>query len=208
MNENIDLTEILKDCPNGTKLYSPLFGDVELKEIDTSKVYSVNVKLTSGLIESFTREGKLYDRDYYKDTECVLFPSKEQRDWSKFTAPWYKKKRDTINCIKKQCKPNPYSCVSFKYIGHTWDMCGRDNRVEIFVDGEIKVRIFLDNKPKGKSALEAIKEEKLIMNLQRHYVVSIRKSYITLQILERMNKSLMMKLNQNLRLAIGYMLMN
>ena len=84
MNENIDLTEILKDCPKGTKLYSPLFGDVELKEIDTSKVYSVNVKLASGLIESFTREGKLYDRDYYKDTECILFPSKDQRDWSKF----------------------------------------------------------------------------------------------------------------------------
>ena len=97
MNENIDLTEILKDCPKGTKLYSPLFGYVELKEIDTSKVYPVNVKLASGLIESFTREGKLYDRDYYKDTECVLFPSKDQRDWSKFTAPWYKKESDNIS---------------------------------------------------------------------------------------------------------------
>lgn len=104
MNENIDLTEILKDCPKGTKLYSPLFGYVELKEIDTSKVYSVNVKLASGLIESFTREGKLYDRDYYKDTECVLFPSKDQRDWSKFTAPWLKKEGDTIALLEKQDK--------------------------------------------------------------------------------------------------------
>ena len=104
MNENIDLTEILKDCPEGTKLYSPLFGDVELKEIDTSKVYSVNVKLTSGLIESFTREGKLYDRDYYKDTECILFPSKEQRDWSKFTVPWLNKESGTISCLEKQGK--------------------------------------------------------------------------------------------------------
>lgn len=102
MNENIDLIEILKDCPEGTKLYSPLFGYVELKEIDTSKVYSVNVKLTSGLIESFTREGKFYDRDYYKDTECVLFPSKEQRDWAKFTAPWLKKERDNIAWFKEQ----------------------------------------------------------------------------------------------------------
>lgn len=100
MNENIDLTKILKDCPEGTKLYSPLFGYVELKEIDTSKVYSVNVKLTSGLIESFTRKGKLYDRDYYKDTECVLFPSKEQRDWSKFTAPWYNKDKFDPKTLK------------------------------------------------------------------------------------------------------------
>lgn len=101
MNENIDLTEILKDCPEGTKLYSPIFGDVELKEIDTSKVYSVNVKLTSGLIESFTREGKLYDRDYYKDTECVLFPSKEQRDWSKFKVNKFKFDPNTLQPFDK-----------------------------------------------------------------------------------------------------------
>ena len=98
MNENIDLTKILKNCPKGWKLYTPIFGDVEFKEIDTSKVYSVNVKLTSGLIESFTREEKLYDRDYY-DAECVLFPSKEQRDWSKFIAPWYKKDKFDPNTL-------------------------------------------------------------------------------------------------------------
>ena len=82
-------------------MYSPLFGYVELKEIDTSKVYSVNVKLTSGLIESFTREGKLYDRDYYKDTECVLFPSKEQRDWSKFKVNKFKFNPNTLQPFDK-----------------------------------------------------------------------------------------------------------
>lgn len=115
MNENIDLTKILKDCPEGTKLYSSLFGDVELKEIDTSKVYSVNVKLASGLIESFTREGKLYDRDYYKDTECVLFPSKKQRDWSKFTAPWYKKEKFDHKTLKPFDKVIA-RCSDFKWV--------------------------------------------------------------------------------------------
>jgi hypothetical protein len=38
-------------------------------------------------------------------------------------------------------------------------MCARDNGVEILVDGEIKERVFLCNKPQGKSALEAIREE-------------------------------------------------
>lgn len=33
MNENIDLTKILKDCPKGTKLYSTIFGDVELVRV-------------------------------------------------------------------------------------------------------------------------------------------------------------------------------
>lgn len=104
MNENIDLIEILKNCPEGTKLYSPVFGEVEFKKINTSKVYSINVKLISGLIISFTREGKLYNSYYYKDAECVLFPSKEQRDWNKFTAPWYKKESDTISCLEEQGK--------------------------------------------------------------------------------------------------------
>ena len=69
--------------------------------------------------------------------------------------------KDLLDWLEKQGEPNPYSGVSFKYNGHTWGMCARDNGVEILVDGEIKERIFLDNEPQGKSALEAIKEEKL-----------------------------------------------
>ena len=33
MNENIDLTKILKNCPKGFKLYSPLFGEVVFEGI-------------------------------------------------------------------------------------------------------------------------------------------------------------------------------
>ena len=74
----------------------------------------------------------------------------------------YKKKAEkAIDWLEKQCEPNPYSGVSFKYNGHTWGMCGRDGGVEILVDGKIKERILLYNKPKGKSALEAIKEEQV-----------------------------------------------
>ena len=70
-------------------------------------------------------------------------------------------KKDIIDWLERQCESNPYSGVSFKYNGHTWCIYGRDNEVEILVDGEIKEIIFLDNKPQGKSALEAIKEEKV-----------------------------------------------
>ena len=156
MNKNIDLTKILKECPKGWKLYSPIVGEIDFSKI-CDDVYAI-VTIQDRRTASFTKEGF-----YYADVdgECLLFPSKDQRDWSKFTAPWYKKERDTIDWIKKQCEPNPYSSVSFKYNGHTWGMCGRDNGVEILVDGEIKERIFLDNEPQGKSALEAIKEEKV-----------------------------------------------
>lgn len=63
--------------------------------------------------------------------------------------------------LENQGEPNPYSGVSFKYNGHTWGMCARDNGVEILVDGEIKERVLLDNKPQGKSTLEVINEEKV-----------------------------------------------
>lgn len=83
MNENIDLTKILKDCPKGTKLYSSLFGEVEFQQVEISFTYPIVIKLKDGLIERFTSNGKLLN---HYDGECILFPSKNQRDWSKFTA--------------------------------------------------------------------------------------------------------------------------
>lgn len=90
MNENLDLTKILKDCPEGTKLYSPIFGDVELVSVSRNEeaVYPIEIKKSNNALDSFTKDGRLYT-DYVG--ECMLFPSKDQRDWSEFTAPWYKK---------------------------------------------------------------------------------------------------------------------
>ena len=91
MNENIDLTKILKNCPKGWKFYSLLFGEVEFQQIRIGFAYPIDIKLKSNIIERVTSDGKLFDD--YDDGECILFPSKEQRDWSKFTAPWYKKEK-------------------------------------------------------------------------------------------------------------------
>ena len=41
MNENLNLVEILKDCPKGTKLYSPIVGEVELKCINNDFGYPI-----------------------------------------------------------------------------------------------------------------------------------------------------------------------
>ena len=90
MNENIDLTKILKDCPKGTKLYSTVFGEVEFDEIKEESNYPIVFVATNGDDFSTTANGKHY-KTY--DGECTLFPSKDQRDWSKFTAPWYKKEK-------------------------------------------------------------------------------------------------------------------
>ena len=152
MNENIDLTKILKDCPKGWKLYSTIYGEVKFNKIEERHKYPIVFTTIYGNKCETTAEGK---HQLHFDGECTLFPSQDQRDWSKFAAPWYKKEMDTIARIEKQGEPNPYSGVSFKYNGHTWGMCARDNGVEILVDGEIKERILLlDNKPQGKQTNE------------------------------------------------------
>lgn len=88
MNKNIDLTKILKDCPKGWKFYSPIGGEVEFKQMEPSSPYPIIVT-TCGTEICFTKEGFYFcDRD---GAECLIFPQKEQRYWSKFSAPWYKK---------------------------------------------------------------------------------------------------------------------
>lgn len=77
----MNIAEILKNCPKGTKLYSSIFGEVELLRVDK---HSITCMIDFGAEESFQSDGKYMA--WYPDAECVLFPSKDQRDWSKFGA--------------------------------------------------------------------------------------------------------------------------
>ena len=101
MNENIDLTKILEDCPKGTKLYSTLLGDVELERVckieNNIFTYPIEVKAIDGATATFTKDGR-FCAEY--SGECILFPSKDQRDWAKFTAPWVKKERFDPKTLK------------------------------------------------------------------------------------------------------------
>ena len=91
MNENLNLVEILKDCPEGTKLYSTVYGYVEFVKVSNRLEYPIEVKRRCYSIGSFTNDGRLL-AGY--NGECVLFPSKEQRDWSKFKVKSNKPKFD------------------------------------------------------------------------------------------------------------------
>lgn len=81
MNNNINIAEILKDYPKGTKLYSPLFGDVTLEEVDSTWAATVKIKYKPNSFTNFFKTGLYYN---YEGAECLLFPSSEMRDWSKF----------------------------------------------------------------------------------------------------------------------------
>ena len=87
MNENIDLTKILKNCPQGAILYSTVFGKVIFKGIHHGS-HTIAYETKTGRKFDVDNSGKMFSN---YEGECILFPSKDQRDWSKFKAPWYKK---------------------------------------------------------------------------------------------------------------------
>ena len=128
MNENLNLAEILKDCPKGTKLYSVLHGEVAFLQIKKDDMYSI-ICYQNEYVRHFTAQGRsVYSTD---NGECVLFPSKENRDWSKFniepkfdisTLQPFDKVLCRINNNSKWC------CEFFSY-------CGNDSYKFICIGG-------------------------------------------------------------------------
>ena len=80
-NKKLNLCEILKDCPKGTKLWSPVWGNVTLIQINDISLYPIVLSADGFNNVSLHSDGRMYG---VKESECILFPSKEQRDWSKF----------------------------------------------------------------------------------------------------------------------------
>ncbi len=76
----MNIADLLKYCPKGTKLYSPIWGEVEFIEVASSN--NIVIKSPDDNEVLFYCSGA-----YHRNGECVLFPSKDQRDWSKFRLP-------------------------------------------------------------------------------------------------------------------------
>ena len=123
MNENIDLTKILKDCPEGTEFWSDNYGAVQFKCISKSYIQPIFVRRSDGYLVSYTKEG-WGNIDF--PASCLLWPSKDCRDWSKFSAPWYKKERfdpKTLQPFDKIICRNSHSiwhCGFFSSFMETW----------------------------------------------------------------------------------------
>ena len=136
MNENIDLTKTLKDCPKGWKFYSSVYGEVEFVEIlSTPSIQRILQENSWFLSEDDLRNYPIQFKEY--DTihrvtsagehikgkgECTFFPSREQRDWSKFTAPWYRKGKFDSNTLKpfdkvlvRDCDNSIWGCTMFSH---------------------------------------------------------------------------------------------
>lgn len=80
--EKINIADKLKYCKKGTKLYSPLFGEVEFENVDDKIEIIVHTDEEEIYKVFFEKDGKYYI--IYKDAECLLFPSKDNRNWNDF----------------------------------------------------------------------------------------------------------------------------
>ena len=143
MNENIDLTKILKDCPMGWKFYSSVYGDVEFIEIYRKPVLRTRENEWLGQEIHDSEHPILFDADGFEYRvssrgemikgrgECTLFPSRDQRDWSKFTAPWYKNEKfdpKTLNpfdrVLVRNYKTTKWRCDHFSHFdGGNYNPC-------------------------------------------------------------------------------------
>ena len=132
MNENIDLTKILKDCPKGWEFYSSIYGNVKFLGIENNTDYPIVFYLIHKYEITIHRNVTKKGLDVaWCDGECTLFPSKDQRDWNKFTAPWYKKGKFDPKTLKpfdkvlvRKFKTIKWHCEHFSHFdGGNYNPC-------------------------------------------------------------------------------------
>ena len=126
MNENLNLCEILKGCPKGTKLYSPFFGECEFDGFRFSDVCVIS----NNDCFFFYQDATLH-LDNIRSREPMLFPSREERDWSKFKVKKPKFDPTTLKPFDKVLAFNSvdgWNCDIFSHIE-------RENQIAIALVG-------------------------------------------------------------------------
>lgn len=113
----MNIAEILKDCPKGTKLYSPLFGECELVHVDciNTNPYPIIIRVKDAE-HIFSKDGLFYKE--YINGECMLFPSKENRDWSTFKLPKKCEFKPFDRVLVRDCEDDIWKCGFFSHYQH------------------------------------------------------------------------------------------
>lgn len=116
----MNIAKILKNCPQGTKLYSSLFGELELIDVKNSRPYPITCREIQQdgavRIREFTKDGKMLA----SDAEHTLFPSRDQRYWGKFgmtdqeTKPQFK---PFDKVLVRDSDHSKWECDIFSHLG-------------------------------------------------------------------------------------------
>ena len=121
MNENLDLTKILDGCPEGTEFYYAGWDEVvKFAGIELSSNYPIRFELRNNYyntiaIAALTKKGTF---SIYDD-ECLIFPSKDQRDWSTFERFWDKPKKERFD--PKTFQPFDKVLGFYEVEGGSWE---------------------------------------------------------------------------------------
>ena len=121
MEEKINVAEILKDKPKGTKLYSDICcGECVLNEVSENAIY----------VDMYNKERFWYFSVYgtiyaFPNGGVLLYPSKEMRDWSKFS--WKKgdvlvNKDESVHIIFEKFEDDAYKNFHGQY--YLWEEGG------------------------------------------------------------------------------------
>lgn len=114
----MNIAEILKDCISGIRLYSPIYGELSLESVCShNSIYPILCRvLKSGKVVSFTKDGK----SNTTDAELTLFPSRDQRDWSKFRVTDQKPKTELKpfdKVLVRDRDDREWGCDIFSHLG-------------------------------------------------------------------------------------------
>lgn len=178
MEVNINIAAILKDKPQNTRLWSPIFGDVYLK--DVTDVNNNMIRVTHhGVDNIFMNNGKVW-----ADGDVCLFPSRWMNDWQKFA--W--KKGDVLvsNDGKQECifdgwYNKDYTQARVKY----WLDTSNENNIKCLEENQPLTSVMFKQEDKekiecyintieewygGKLNLETLEIEKLAFEIGKLYV--------------------------------------
>ena len=118
----LNLCEILKHCPQGETFWSPMLDGVKFSCIDEERQMIIVETIEGHFTWEINADGTI-SIDEVTSPEVMLYPSKEMRDWSKFTAPWLKKEKFDPKMLKPFDSVLVYGeyegwfCTIFSHIG-------------------------------------------------------------------------------------------
>ena len=165
MEKELNIAAILKDKPVGLKFYSPTFGCVTFNGVHKDKVYFFSKDTNA---HSVKQNGKMFD-----DGECIIFPSKEMRDWEKFA--W--KKGDVLisndsdeHIIFKGFSKSDYT----KFEGKHWISVSKKRYVSCLKIQNVQDYHIEDNKESAQTYINTI--EKRLGGKLSHETLEIEKA--------------------------------
>lgn len=134
METKLNIAEILKNKPKGTKLYTDTFGELSIENVYTGNEFGITLLCKDGDDLSFYNDGR-----YSTYGEPILVPSREMRDWSKFA--WKKGdvlvyKNGTVHIIFEGFEDDTYRTFKGKYYlwedngGHIEQLDNRQHNME------------------------------------------------------------------------------